>query len=57
MLELELCLALEFEDDALGRVPLLTRLPLVERVDIPNNALSENAVFVQRDEFPQRRRG
>ena len=57
MLELGLGLAFEFGDDALGEhLPQLDP-PLVKRIDLPDGTLGENAVFVQRDEFAQRRRG
>jgi hypothetical protein len=54
--EIGLFLALEFGDDALGKHLPQFDSPLVERVNLPDGALSENAVFVQRDELPQRRR-
>lgn len=62
MLELRICLAFEFGDDALGEYfsqldSLLLDSPLVERINLPDGALGEHAVFVSCDEFSQRRRG
>ena len=52
MVELGLGLAFEFWNDALGKYLSQLDAPLAERVDLPDGALSEDAVFVQRDQFP-----
>src|SRR5262245_1525990 len=46
--------ALEFRNDALGQRFAQLDTPLIEGVDTPDSALSENAVLVQCDEFPER---
>ena len=56
MAELGLCLALEFGDDALGQHLAQFDAPLVERVDVPDDALREDAVLVKRDQLAERRR-
>src|SRR5262245_19976509 len=54
--ELWLGLALELGDDSLGQLLAQLDDPLVERVDVPDGALREDAVLVQRDELAERRR-
>ena len=51
MLELVFGLSLKFRDDALGKRLAQFDAPLVEGVDVPDGALSEDTVFVQCDEF------
>src|SRR6266850_4271590 len=46
--------ALEFRNDALGQRLAQLDTPLIEGVDTPNCTLSENAVLVQCDKFPER---
>ncbi len=46
--------ALEFRDDALGQHLAQLDAPLVERVDVPDDALGEDAVLVERDELAER---
>ena len=43
MAERGLCLALELRDNALGQHLAKLDAPLVERVDLPDGALSEDA--------------
>ena len=43
-------LAFQFRNDALGEHFAQLDAPLVERINIPNHALRENAVLVKRDE-------
>src|SRR5678815_175254 len=52
-----LLLALQLRDDALGQHLAQLDAPLVEGVDVPDGALGEHAVLVQRDELSQRLRG
>ena len=54
MVECGLRLALELRDDALGQHLAQLDSPLIERVDVPNDALSEHAVLVERDELSER---
>src|SRR4030095_8928055 len=54
MIELGLRLALKLWDYALGQYLAELDTPLVERVNIPDDALCENRVFVKRDEMSQR---
>ena len=54
MLELRLRLALQFRNDALCQNFAQFDAPLVERVDLPDRALSEDGMFVKRDQFAQR---
>ena len=49
--QLRCCLALEFGNDSLGEHLTQLDTPLVKRIDVPNHALREDAVFVKRDEF------
>src|SRR5205823_11657040 len=46
--------ALEFGDDALRELLPQLDAPLVERVDVPDHALREDAVLVERDQRPER---
>src|SRR6267142_2579956 len=48
--------ALELGDDALRELLPELDAPLVERVDVPDYALREHAVLVERDERPERLR-
>src|SRR5438552_18926884 len=49
-----LWLTLEFCDDALSQHFAQFNAPLVERVDIPDNALGEDVVLVESDELAER---
>ena len=51
MVELGLRRALELGDDALGEHLAQLDPPLIERVDVPDGALGEYAVLVERDEL------
>lgn len=44
-------MAFKFEDDALRQDFTEFDSPLIERVDVPNGSLSEDGVFVERDQF------
>ena len=44
-------LALQFGNNALGQHFAQLDAPLVERINVPNHALGEDAVLVKRDEF------
>src|ERR1700731_1601686 len=57
MAELGLGLALELGDDALSQNLAEFDAPLIERIDVPNGALGEHAVLVERNQLSQRRRG
>src|SRR6476620_4023867 len=46
-------LALEFGDDALGQGLAQLNAPLVERINVPDDALRENGVLVERDELAE----
>src|SRR5262245_32205180 len=48
--------ALELGDDALRELLPELYAPLVERVDVPDHALREDAVLVERDQRPERLR-
>src|SRR5262249_28306294 len=54
--ELGLGLALELGDDALRELFPELDPPLVERIDVPDHALREDAVLVERDQRPERLR-
>src|SRR3970040_2996480 len=54
MAESGLCLALNFWNNALSQHFAQLHTPLIERVDIPDNALSEDRVLVERDELAKR---
>ena len=56
VVELGLRLALELRDDALGQHLAQLDAPLVERVDVPDRALGEDAVLVERDQLAERLR-
>ena len=47
-------LLFEFRDDALRQDFAELDAPLVERIDVPDDALGEHAVLVQRDQLAQR---
>src|SRR5262249_14587598 len=49
--------ALELRDDALRQHLSQLHAPLVERIDVPDDALREHAVLVERDQLAQRPRG
>ena len=51
MLKLGLTGAFEFGNDAVGQHFAEFDAPLVERIDIPDGALDEDFVFVERDEL------
>src|SRR6058998_2393559 len=53
MAERGICLALEFRDDALGQHLAKFHAPLVERVNLPDGALGEHAVFVKGDQLAE----
>ncbi len=55
VLELRLGLALELGDDRLGQRLAELDAPLVEGVDVPDRALSEDAVLIQRHQRPEDR--
>ena len=54
--ELGFRFAFEFRDDALGQHLAQFDAPLVERVDVPDHALGEDGVLVERDELAERLR-
>src|SRR5262245_29449277 len=54
MAENGLWLALEFRDDALSQHFTQLHTPLVERVDVPDNALGEDCMLIQGDELAER---
>src|SRR5712691_2490158 len=54
MTESGLRLALEFRDDALSQHFAQLDPPLIERVDVPDDPLGEDAVFVKSDELAER---
>ena len=56
MSELGFCLAFKFRDDALGQYLAQFDAPLIERIDVPDGALSKDAMFVKRDQLPERLR-
>ena len=53
MFELGCGLALKFWNDSLGEHLAQFHTPLVKRINVPNHALREDAVFVKRDEFAE----
>src|SRR3984893_10845096 len=57
MAELWLGHALELGDDALGQNLAEFDAPPLERMDVPDGALGEHAVLVERNQLSQRRRG
>src|SRR5262245_40957619 len=57
MVKARLCLALEFRNNALGQHLAQLDAPLIEGVDMPNRALSEDVVFVKSVEFAEDFRG
>ena len=56
MLDLRACLALDLRDDPLGQRLAQLHTPLIEGIDLPNRALGEDAVLVQRYQLAQRLR-
>src|SRR5439155_1463051 len=54
MIELGLCAGVEFRNDAQRQHLAELDPPLVEGVDVPDGALREHAVLVERDELPER---
>ena len=56
MLELGLLRALELGNDPLGQRLAQFDAPLVEGVDLPDRALGEHAVLVERDQLAERGR-
>ena len=53
VLELRFGLALQFRNDALRQHLAELDAPLVERINVPDDALGEDAVLVEGDEFAQ----
>ena len=53
-LSLGSCCGFQFRDDALGQHFAQLDAPLVERVDVPDRALGEDAVLVERDQLAER---
>ena len=51
VLELKACLAFEFGNNALCEHLAQFHAPLIERVDVPDRPLREDAVFVESDEL------
>src|SRR6516225_4916012 len=56
VLELRSCRALQFGNDRLRQRLAQFDAPLIERVDVPNDALRVDAMLVERDELAQRLR-
>jgi hypothetical protein len=52
MAERRLCPALEFGDNALGQHFAKFHTPLIERINLPDSALCENDVLVERYQLP-----
>ena len=55
MIESGLCRALQFRDNALRQNLAQLYAPLVERIEIPYDALREDVMLVERDKLPQSR--
>ncbi len=55
MIESGLGRALQFRDNALRQNLPQLYAPLVERIEIPDDALREDVMFVKRDKLPQSR--
>ena len=53
MAERRLCPALEFGDNALGQHFAKFHTPLIERINLPDSALCENDVLVERYQLPK----
>ena len=53
MLERRFFFALEFRDDSLGQLLAQLDSPLVERVDVPDRSLGEDAMLIERNQFTQ----
>jgi hypothetical protein len=56
VLQIGLCLVLEFRDDALGKDLPQFHSPLIEGIDLPDSALGKDAGLVECNKFAQRRR-
>src|SRR5215470_11836286 len=56
MAQVGLCVAFEFGDDVQGQHLAQFDAPLIERIDVPDCALGEDAVLVEGDELAERRR-
>src|SRR5713101_4791401 len=56
MRELRLVATLKLRDDAVGQHLPQLDAPLVERIDIPDSALHEDLMLVERDQLSQRLR-
>src|SRR5580704_14190446 len=56
MLELGFRGTFQLGDDPLGERLAQFHAPLIERIDLPDRALGEDAVFVERDQLAQRGR-
>src|SRR5438093_863300 len=54
MAERGLRLALELRNDPLGEHLAQLDPPLIERVDVPDDALGEHAVLIERDQLSER---
>ena len=54
MLELRFRFAFQFGDDSLSENLAEFDAPLVERIDVPDRTLRENAMLIQRDESAER---
>ena len=54
MLKLWLRRAFQFRNDPLGKCLAEFNAPLIEGIDLPDRALGEDEVFVERHEFAQR---
>ena len=55
MIDCGLYRALQFRDNALRQNLAQLNAPLVERIEIPYDALGENVMLVERDQLPQSR--
>ena len=55
MIESGLCCALEFRNNALRQHLSQLHAPLIERIEIPYDALREHVMLIKRDKLPQRR--
>ena len=53
MLQLRSSFALQLGDDALGQYLAQLDTPLIEGIDIPDRALSENVVLIKSDQVPK----
>ena len=57
MFEFNDSLALKLRNNTLGQDLAQLHTPLIERVDVPDGALREDAVLVKRDEITKDRSG